>query len=156
MTNAYKYLMDVGGIQEDDSYPYTGKRGDCKFNPEKAAVKVLNFTNIPIDEEQIAAHLVHHGPLAVGLNAIFMQTYIGGVSCPLICGKMGEPRRVTRGLRFERLLYPQAWKPALLDHQELLGNQVGRARLLSPLQGTGHVRNEHDGLRCDDSNLVKK
>lgn len=24
---------------------------------------------------------------AVGLNAIFMQTYIGGVSCPLICGK---------------------------------------------------------------------
>lgn len=87
MTNAYKYLMDVGGIQEDDSYPYTGKRGDCKFNPEKAAVKVLNFTNIPIDEEQIAAHLVHHGPLAVGLNAIFMQTYIGGVSCPLICGK---------------------------------------------------------------------
>uniref|UniRef100_A0A7N0RHV8 Peptidase C1A papain C-terminal domain-containing protein n=1 Tax=Kalanchoe fedtschenkoi TaxID=63787 RepID=A0A7N0RHV8_KALFE len=24
---------------------------------------------------------------AVALNAVFMQTYIGGVSCPLICGK---------------------------------------------------------------------
>ncbi|XP_058182033.1 probable cysteine protease RD19D [Rhododendron vialii] len=87
MTNAYKYLIDAGGIEEEDSYPYTGKRGDCKFNPEKAAVKVVNFTNVPIDEKQIAAHLVHHGPLAVGLNAVFMQTYIGGVSCPLICGK---------------------------------------------------------------------
>lgn len=64
MTNAYKYLIDAGGIEEEDSYPYTGKRGDCKFNPEKAAVKVVNFTNVPIDEKQIAAHLVHHGPLA--------------------------------------------------------------------------------------------
>ncbi|KAG6601182.1 putative cysteine protease RD19D, partial [Cucurbita argyrosperma subsp. sororia] len=51
------------------------------------AVRVSNFTTIPIDEDQIAAHLVHRGPLAVGLNAVFMQTYIGGVSCPLICGK---------------------------------------------------------------------
>ncbi|CAK7325393.1 unnamed protein product [Dovyalis caffra] len=64
-----------------------GKRGECKFDPEKIAVKVANFTNIAIDENQIASNLVHHGPLAIGLNAIFMQTYIGGVSCPLICGK---------------------------------------------------------------------
>ncbi|XP_019248766.1 PREDICTED: probable cysteine protease RD19D [Nicotiana attenuata] len=87
MTNAYKYLIEAGGIEEEVSYPYTAKRGDCKFNPDKVAVKVSNFTNIPIDEQQIAAYLVNHGPLAVGLNAVFMQTYIGGVSCPLICGK---------------------------------------------------------------------
>ncbi|WCJ19261.1 Papain family cysteine protease [Euphorbia peplus] len=87
MTNAYRYLMEAGGLEEETSYPYTGKRGECKFHPDKIAVKVANFTNIPIDEDQIAAHLVHHGPLAVGLNAMFMQTYIGGVSCPLICGK---------------------------------------------------------------------
>ncbi|CAN4126625.1 unnamed protein product [Withania somnifera] len=87
MTNAYKYLIEAGGIEEEDSYPYTGKRGECKFKPDKVAVKVSNFTNIPVDERQIAAYLVNHGPLAVGLNAVFMQTYIGGVSCPLICGK---------------------------------------------------------------------
>ncbi|OVA17985.1 Peptidase C1A [Macleaya cordata] len=87
MTNAYKYLMEAGGLEKEKSYPYVGKRGVCKFKAEKVAVKVVNFTNIPLDENQIAAHLVHHGPLAVGLNAVFMQTYIGGVSCPLICGK---------------------------------------------------------------------
>ncbi|KAL8052059.1 hypothetical protein ABFX02_06G188900 [Erythranthe guttata] len=87
MTNAYKYLIEAGGIEEEDAYPYTGKRGECKFKPEKVAVKVSNFTTIPIEENQIAAYLVNHGPLAVGLNAVFMQTYIGGVSCPLICGK---------------------------------------------------------------------
>ncbi|KAA8539261.1 hypothetical protein F0562_025953 [Nyssa sinensis] len=87
MTNAYKYLIKAGGIEEENSYPYIGKRGECKFNPNKVAVRVVNFTNLPIDENQIAAHLVQHGPLAVGLNAVFMQTYIGGVSCPFICGK---------------------------------------------------------------------
>lgn len=64
MTNAYRYLIEAGGLQEESSYPYTGKRGECKFDPAKVAVKVANFTNIPIDEKQIAAHLVHHGPLA--------------------------------------------------------------------------------------------
>ncbi|KAK9283288.1 hypothetical protein L1049_011524 [Liquidambar formosana] len=87
MTNAYNYLMEAGGLEEEASYPYTAKRGECKFRPDKVAVRVVNFTNIPIDENQIAANLVRHGPLAIGLNAIFMQTYIGGVSCPLICGK---------------------------------------------------------------------
>lgn len=29
-----------------------------------------------------------HG--AVGINAVFMQTYIGGVSCPYICGKHAD------------------------------------------------------------------
>ncbi|KAL1553194.1 putative cysteine protease rd19d [Salvia divinorum] len=87
MTNAYKYLIEAGGIEEENSYPYTGKRGECKFQPNNVAVKVANFTTIPMNENQIAAYMVHHGPLAVGLNAVFMQTYIGGVSCPLICGK---------------------------------------------------------------------
>ncbi|XP_010504326.1 PREDICTED: probable cysteine protease RD19D [Camelina sativa] len=94
MTNAYEYLMEAGGLEEEKSYPYTGKKGQCKFDPAKVAVKVANFTTIPLDENQIAANLVRHGPLAVGLNAVFMQTYIGGVSCPLICSK----RKINHGV----------------------------------------------------------
>ncbi|KAF5190918.1 Cysteine proteinase [Thalictrum thalictroides] len=48
---------------------------------------VSNFSVVSLDEEQIAANLVEHGPLSVGINVVFMQTYIGGVSCPYICGK---------------------------------------------------------------------
>ncbi|XP_071729125.1 probable cysteine protease RD19D [Rutidosis leptorrhynchoides] len=94
MTNAYNYLIKSGGIQSEESYPYTGKSGECKFDSDKIAAKVVNFTNIPADEDQMAAHLIKHGPLAVGLNAVFMQTYIGGVSCPLICSK----KRVNHGV----------------------------------------------------------
>ncbi|XP_019052648.1 PREDICTED: probable cysteine protease RD19D [Nelumbo nucifera] len=64
MTNAYKYLMEDGGLEEEETYPYIRKPGECKFNPEKVVVRLVNFTNILLDENQIAAHLVHHGPLA--------------------------------------------------------------------------------------------
>lgn len=64
MTNAYEYLIEAGGLEEESTYPYTGRRGECKFNLDKVAVKVANFSTIPIDEDQIAANLVHHGPLA--------------------------------------------------------------------------------------------
>nr|GMC50101.1 probable cysteine protease RD19D [Ipomoea batatas] len=94
MTNAYEYLMESGGIEEEASYPYTGKSGDCRFESEKVAVKVGNFTNLPADEDQMAAYLVNHGPLAVGINAVYMHTYMGGVSCPLICSK----RRLNHGV----------------------------------------------------------
>lgn len=70
MTNAYKYLMHSGGIEEESSYPYTGKRGECKFEPEKVAVKVAKFTTISRDENQIAANLVHRGPLAGNVSRI--------------------------------------------------------------------------------------
>ncbi|GFS30092.1 Papain family cysteine protease [Actinidia rufa] len=157
MTNAYKYLIEAGGIEEEDSYPYTGKQGDCKSSPDKAAVKVVNFTNVPIDEQQIAAHLVHHGPLAVGLNAVFMQTYIGGVSCPLICGKRWVNHGVllvgygSKGYSILRLGYQPYW---IIKNS--WGKRWGRARILSTMQGPWHVRNEHDGLLCHDSNIVKR
>ncbi|XP_027159084.1 probable cysteine protease RD19D [Coffea eugenioides] len=115
MTTAFNYLIEAGGIEEEVTYPYTGKRGECKFNPEKVAVKVRNFTKIPVDESQIAANVVHNGPLAIGLNAVFMQTYIGGVSCPLICDKKRINHGVllvgygSRGFSILRLGYKPYW-----------------------------------------------
>ena len=69
MTTAYNYLMEAGGLEDEESYPYSGKQGKCQFNPNKVAVKLKNFTTIPLDEDQIAAYLVHRGPLA-GNNLI--------------------------------------------------------------------------------------
>ncbi|KAH7670573.1 cathepsin F protein [Dioscorea alata] len=88
MTTAFQYLLKAGGLEREADYPYTGAdRGGCKFDKSKIAASVLNFSVVSIDEDQIAANLVKHGPLAVGINAIFMQTYVGGVSCPYICGR---------------------------------------------------------------------
>ncbi len=64
MTNAYKYVMEAGGLETEADYPYKGSDGKCKYDSNKIAAKVTNFTNIPIDEDQMAAYLVHQGPLA--------------------------------------------------------------------------------------------
>ncbi|XP_077246425.1 cysteine protease RD19A-like [Tasmannia lanceolata] len=86
MTSAFEYALKSGGIEREEDYPYTGTdRGTCKFDKSKIAASVSNFSVVSIDEDQIAANLVKNGPLAVGINAVFMQTYIGGVSCPYIC-----------------------------------------------------------------------
>ncbi|KAG6494063.1 hypothetical protein ZIOFF_049081 [Zingiber officinale] len=88
MTTAFKYLLKAGGLQREEDYPYTGTdRGGCKFDKSKIVASVQNFSVVSVDEDQIAANLVKHGPLAIGINAVYMQTYIGGVSCPYICGR---------------------------------------------------------------------
>lgn len=87
MTTAYQYALKAGGLQREEDYPYTGTEGSCKFDKTKVAAMVANFSTVSIDEDQIAANIVQNGPLAVGINAEFMQTYVGGVSCPYICDK---------------------------------------------------------------------
>lgn len=87
MTSAYEYTLKAGGLQREEDYPYTGKESTCKFDKSKIAASVANFSVVSLDEDQIAANLVKNGPLSIGINAVFMQTYIGGVSCPYICSK---------------------------------------------------------------------
>ncbi|CAA3010049.1 cysteine protease RD19A-like [Olea europaea subsp. europaea] len=88
MNSAFEYTLKAGGLMREEDYPYTGTdRGTCKFDKKKVAAKVGNFSAVSLDEDQIAANLVKNGPLAVAINALYMQTYVGGVSCPFICSK---------------------------------------------------------------------
>uniref|UniRef100_A0A8I7BEI6 Peptidase C1A papain C-terminal domain-containing protein n=1 Tax=Hordeum vulgare subsp. vulgare TaxID=112509 RepID=A0A8I7BEI6_HORVV len=87
MASAFSYLLKSGGLEREKDYPYTGKDGTCKFDKSKIDASVQNYSVVAVDEEQIAANLVKYGPLAIGINAAYMQTYIGGVSCPYICGR---------------------------------------------------------------------
>ncbi|CAA2979953.1 probable cysteine protease RD19B [Olea europaea subsp. europaea] len=88
MNSAFEYTLKAGGLMPEEDYPYSGSdHGACKFDKNKVAAKVANFSVVSLDEDQIAANLVKNGPLAVAINAVFMQTYIGGVSCPYICSK---------------------------------------------------------------------
>ncbi|PON80790.1 Cysteine Protease [Parasponia andersonii] len=88
MNSAFEYTLKAGGLMKEKDYPYTGTDGGtCKFDKKKIAASVANFSVVSLDEDQIAANLVKNGPLAVAINAVFMQTYVGGVSCPYICSK---------------------------------------------------------------------
>uniref|UniRef100_A0A804U8M3 Peptidase C1A papain C-terminal domain-containing protein n=1 Tax=Zea mays TaxID=4577 RepID=A0A804U8M3_MAIZE len=59
-------------------------------SPRLVALKerrITNFGVVSVDESQNVAILIKHGPLAIGINAAYMQTYIEGMPCPYICGR---------------------------------------------------------------------
>ncbi|KAM7479340.1 hypothetical protein LguiA_027553 [Lonicera macranthoides] len=88
MNSAFEYALKSGGLMREQDYPYTGTdRGTCQFDKSKIVASVANFSMVSLNEDQIAANLVKNGPLAVAINAVFMQTYVGGVSCPYICSR---------------------------------------------------------------------
>lgn len=50
-SQAFEYILYNKGIMGEDSYPYIGKNGQCKFNPEKAVAFVKNVVNITLNDE---------------------------------------------------------------------------------------------------------
>ncbi|PIA57078.1 hypothetical protein AQUCO_00600066v1 [Aquilegia coerulea] len=123
MNSALEYTLKAGGLQLEKDYPYTGKDGKCKFDKTKIAASVANFSVVSLDEDQIAANLVKNGPLAVGINAAYMQTYIKGVSCPYLCSK----RRIDHAILL--VGYGSGYAPIRLKDKEywVLKNSWGES-----------------------------
>merc|ERR1712059_96657 len=80
--NAYKTLMELGGLELESEYGYDGKDEACQYNRSKVAVRVTGGVEISQNETQMAQWLFKNGPISVGLNANAMQFYKGGVSHP--------------------------------------------------------------------------
>jgi cathepsin F len=83
MEDAYKYLMQAGGVDSNESYPYNGRGNTCNYKPTASAAQVsgYNFAGTQ-DEEQIKAILHQTGPLAIAMNATPLQFYFGGIYTP--------------------------------------------------------------------------
>lgn len=59
---------------------------------------------------------------------------------------MVEPWCVARGIRIEGFLIVKVRIPTILDHKELMGDELGRKGILPSLPGQRHVWNEHHGV----------
>ncbi|KAH7567197.1 hypothetical protein JRO89_XS07G0030500 [Xanthoceras sorbifolium] len=79
---AYRYMLNVGGVEATKDYPYTGIDGSCKFDKNKIVASIYEFNDIIADEDQYAANLVEYGTIAVEVNGDALQTYTGGILCP--------------------------------------------------------------------------
>jgi len=90
-SNALQYLQDHGlGEEAETDYSYTGRDGQCSAEKSAEKVFVKEWKVVDgTDEDQLAAALIQHGPLAIGINATPMQWYMGGVSNPFnfLCNK---------------------------------------------------------------------
>jgi len=83
--NAYIDIEAWGGVELETAYPYTGVTGTCqKQGTMLAPIKNYTCLSAPnnADETQMTAFLVAHGPLAVALNADYVEDYEGGIIDP--------------------------------------------------------------------------
>jgi len=89
--NAYKTLLEIGGLETEQDYGYDGEDEQCKFNRSRVAARVSGGVEIGQNETQMAQWLIKNGPISVGLNANAMQFYKGGVSHPFkfLCDPSG-------------------------------------------------------------------
>lgn len=84
--SAFTYVKNAGGIETEQSYPYTsggGNTGVCKFNKANVAVSVTGYTSVAKGESNLQTAL-NNGPAAICLAAEAFQTYNSGILkvCP--------------------------------------------------------------------------
>ena len=66
----------LGGLETEKAYPYEAVNDECKFHKSKVRVYINDSVALPPDEEKMAAWLVSHGPISIGINANAMQVIV--------------------------------------------------------------------------------
>uniref|UniRef100_A0A671LRY7 Cathepsin F n=1 Tax=Sinocyclocheilus anshuiensis TaxID=1608454 RepID=A0A671LRY7_9TELE len=82
-SNAYEAIEELGGLETETDYSYTGHKQSCDFSSGKVAAYINSSVELPDNENEIAAWLAENSPVSAALNAFAMQFYRKGVSHPL-------------------------------------------------------------------------
>ncbi|XP_058475619.1 cathepsin S-like [Solea solea] len=70
MINAFQYVIKNKGIASDKVYPYTGKRGKCKYSSQDHAASCSSYVLLPEgDESALKTALAKIGPISVAIDA---------------------------------------------------------------------------------------
>ena len=80
--SAFNYTRDNGGIDTEESYPYIGFDGTCKFSAKSIGATVTGYVRIPYgNESDLLEAVTTVGPIAVSIDARndTFQLYNGGV-----------------------------------------------------------------------------
>ncbi|KAH9320632.1 hypothetical protein KI387_015271 [Taxus chinensis] len=80
-SQAFEYIKYNGGLDTEDSYPYTAKNGVCKYDVNNVGAKVVDVVNITMGAEDELKHAVGLvRPVSVAFQVIKdFRFYKGGV-----------------------------------------------------------------------------
>jgi len=82
MDYAFQYVISNGGLDTEDSYPYTATGpNNCQYNPANSAETLSSFTDVSQGDEGALATAVMQQPTSVAIDASqpSFQSYTGGV-----------------------------------------------------------------------------
>ncbi|XP_010541349.1 PREDICTED: thiol protease aleurain [Tarenaya hassleriana] len=87
-SQAFEYIKYNGGLDTEETYPYTGKDGICKYKAENVGVNVLNSINITLGAEDELKHAVGLvRPVSVAFQVVDdFRLYKKGVYTSKTCG----------------------------------------------------------------------
>jgi len=80
-STCYDYIIDVGGIESEDTYYYLERRSICRADKSKFVATVTDYKYIERgNEEALREAVANIGPVSVGIYATYnFQSYHGGV-----------------------------------------------------------------------------
>lgn len=63
----FRSIAQLGGLEEENTYPYKGSQGNCSNDPSKMVVKVKGGKFLQVaDEDALKDALYKYGPLSIG------------------------------------------------------------------------------------------
>ena len=88
MDNAFKYVIDNGGLCTEKEYPYIGNDSICLQNQCNNVVKINSYTDVKPNDESILKRAVAIGPVSVAIqaNVSSFRFYKSGVYQDPECG----------------------------------------------------------------------
>ena len=88
MDNAFKYVIDNGGLCSEKEYPYIGNDSICVQNQCNNVVKIKSYADVQPNDENILKRAVAIGPVSVAIqaNVSSFQFYKSGVYQDPECG----------------------------------------------------------------------
>lgn len=91
MDNSFNYIIDNGGIDTEDSYPYEAKDNKCRFNKETIGAVVKSFVDVTADNEiELQRAVATIGPISVAIDASGQfRFYKKGIYYNSACGVGG-------------------------------------------------------------------
>jgi len=69
MTKSFDYIIKNGGIDTEESYPYTARDETCKYNPANIGATMRSYTNIKQGDENDLQDKVSQTPTSVAIDA---------------------------------------------------------------------------------------
>jgi len=78
---AYQYVINAGGMEPLQDYPYTGQDGTCTYNSADVVADIGNWGYITTtdDENAMGSWTYQYGPPSACVDAQYWQYYQGGV-----------------------------------------------------------------------------